>query len=111
MNKVKKVLKAPARYREYQRLAARYKDELDELTVLHERFKTQFEPGHFYSPYPSLEEMEKRKKHIFDRSRREISGIDIREKQQLDLLKVIKNCYKDLPYSNRKDPALIGGGY
>lgn len=69
---------------------------------LRKHFETQFAPGHFYSPYPDLKEMKRREQVIFDRSKREIPGIDIREKEQLALLEKLAVHYKKLPYEHKK---------
>lgn len=73
-----------------------------ETNHLLRHFETQFAPGHFYSPYPDLQEMEKRKNNIFNRTKKQIPGIDIQEKQQLDLLNRIASHYDNLPYHNNK---------
>lgn len=73
---------------------------------LYEHFKTQFAPGHFYSPYPNLDEIKTREKEIFNRKKRPIAGIDIQERQQLDLLKNLGQYYKQLPYSLKKNKDL-----
>jgi predicted O-methyltransferase YrrM len=72
---------------------------------LRKHFETQFAPGHFYSPYPDLKEMKRREKQIFDRSKRAIPGIDLRETEQLTLLEKLARHYKKLPYQHKKKSA------
>lgn len=85
-------------YRDYKNKAAYYERKYQKVNHLYKHFKTQFGPGHFYSPYPDLNDIESRKDVIFDRSKKLINGIDIREPNQLKLLKKIAKYYPDLPY-------------
>lgn len=82
--------------------AAYFKKKYLEANHLYRHFETQFAPGHFYSPYPDLTEMERRKAEIFDRSKRPISGIDIRESEQLTLLAELAKHYKKFPYTTKQ---------
>ncbi|MBI3724782.1 class I SAM-dependent methyltransferase [bacterium] len=59
-------------------------------------------PGHFYSPITDAKEIERRSASIFDRSRRELAGIDVREKEQLALLGELAVFYKDMPFPREK---------
>lgn len=52
--------------------------------------------GHFYSPYPDLKDVERRRDVIFNRDKRDIPGIDIRESQQLALLEELAAFYPKL---------------
>lgn len=56
-------------------------------------------PGHFYSPYPNLTEVRRRRSVIFDRARRELPGVDLAEASQLELLKALRSYYDELPYT------------
>lgn len=55
-----------------------------------------FPSGHFYSPYPDLGEIKRRGGYVFDRSRRELPGIDLNEAEQLNLLEAIAAHGADL---------------
>lgn len=61
--------------------------------------RTLFPAGHFYSPYPDLGEIERRRDAVFDRSPRRIPGIDLREDEQLRLLgELSTRFYEEFPY-------------
>src|SRR4051794_22818089 len=40
-------------------------------------------PGHYYSPIPDMADVEARHEQIFERRRRDLPGIDLREAEQL----------------------------
>lgn len=48
-------------------------------------FRTWFPVGHFYSPYPDLDEVQRRADTMFD-PEVEIAGVDLRESEQVELL-------------------------
>lgn len=84
-------------------------DRLTSITDLLHKVKrlrpagTLFPPGHFYSPYPDLGEIERRRDRIFDRSEKRISGIDLEEAAQINLLKLISaEYYAQFPYPQMK---------
>src|SRR5262249_15113380 len=56
--------------------------------------------GHFYSPIPSLEEVERREEEIF-RVPRQLPGIDLNEEGQLRLVSELSQFYSDLPFADR----------
>src|SRR5438874_91649 len=58
-------------------------------------------PGHFYSPIPSTEDVE-RAITARDRST-SFYGIDLKEDQQLDLLERLRQYYPDVPFSAEKN--------
>lgn len=75
------------------------------ISYLHNKAKmlrpsgTHFPAGHFYSPYPNLKDIEVRREAIFDRSRKDLPGIDLREAQQIALVETIASEYYDeFPY-------------
>jgi Methyltransferase domain len=59
-------------------------------------------PGHFYSPIPSLQEIKRDEARVFRDPCREIRGIDLREQEQLELLKVLSCYYADQPFTAQK---------
>src|SRR3954464_10730187 len=59
-------------------------------------------PGHFYSPIPSLDEVRKDDERIFESTPRRLPGIDLREAQQLELLDVFLQYYRELPFQPHK---------
>ncbi len=60
-------------------------------------------PGHFYSPIPSLSEIKRDEARIFSSPSRDIPGIDLREHEQLELLKVFGSYYVDQPFTAQKN--------
>jgi predicted O-methyltransferase YrrM len=63
-----------------------------------------FPSGHFYSPIPALEEVRKREEKIFFNIPKEILGIDLNVKRQLQLLQSFKNYYDEMPFGfDKKD--------
>lgn len=65
-----------------------------------------FPPGHFYSPIPSIEEVKRNEKDIFDAFTNEIPGIDLNVGEQLELLRTFKTYYKDIPFGSGKRKGL-----
>jgi len=59
-------------------------------------------PGHFFSPIPSLTELKRDEARIFSAPTREIPGVDLREAEQLDLLKAFCRYYADQPFTAEK---------
>jgi hypothetical protein len=56
-------------------------------------------PGHFYSAVPPLTEVRPRASRIFDRNRRTVAGVDLREAEQLALLERFAEYYRDHPFT------------
>lgn len=56
-------------------------------------------PGSFYSPIPDLAEVRREEAKIFDRSKKEVAGINLNEQAQLSLLKSFKKSYDEIPFS------------
>ena len=59
-------------------------------------------PGHFYSPIPDSNEVRKREDRIFDRSLRNLAGIDLNTDGQLQLLAKFKEFYQVMPFTTEK---------
>jgi predicted O-methyltransferase YrrM len=55
-------------------------------------------PGHFMSPLPDLTTLSLKRALLFDRSAKEVLGIDINEKQQLMLMERLSTFYSELPF-------------
>lgn len=55
-------------------------------------------PGHFYSPLPLISEIEECEEKIFSHASNKVDGIDMREKEQIELFDQLTECYKKLPY-------------
>jgi len=63
-------------------------------------------PGHFYSPIPDLNDVRRRADRIFDRSPRELPGIDLNEAGQLELLEAFAGYYAEMPFGRERRPGL-----
>jgi predicted O-methyltransferase YrrM len=71
------------------------KAELDAL-------KKPYPPGHYAHPVPNIEEIRANRSVIFNRTARELPGIHLREKEQLDLLQELLPFYEDQPFPEEK---------
>lgn len=85
--------------------------ERDQLAAHRDRLLNQSETwvplGHFYSPFPSLDEVRANESRLFsilDPS--EIKGIDLREKDQLRLLDEFMEYYREMPFTSTKTEGL-----
>lgn len=54
--------------------------------------------GHYYSPVPSLKELRRDAERIFDRSLRQLPGVELHEAEQLELLAELGPFYKEQPF-------------
>jgi predicted O-methyltransferase YrrM len=63
-------------------------------------------PGHFYSPIPSLEEIERDEEKIFGSIPQSIPGIEMHEAEQLTLLESFCQYYQSMPFSPAKAKGL-----
>ncbi len=59
-------------------------------------------PGHYYSPIPSLDDVQRREAVIFGAVPREVPGVDLNEAGQLELLEALQVFYRDLPFKPEK---------
>ena len=55
-------------------------------------------PGHFHSPIPAMEDVLRYEGRIFDRSLREIPGVDLNVAGQLELLGQLAAYYAEVPF-------------
>ena len=60
-------------------------------------------PGHFYSPIPSIQDLEARRESIFCDTK-EIQGVELNEQSQLDLLDRFRQWYPEQPFTSGKVP-------
>lgn len=63
-------------------------------------------PGHFYSPIPSIQEINTREEQIFNYKDKTILGIDLNDKMQLQLIDEFKEYYEEQPFSEIKSEGL-----
>lgn len=66
---------------------------------------TLIDPGHFYSPVPNMVEVARDQAKLFDRSLRELPGVDLNVEGQLELLGQLARFYGEQPFSEQ-----AGGG-
>lgn len=89
--------------REIQRLQAN----IQELQAQVKVWKTDFyPPGHYYNPFPQKEEIKKNESAIFNKDVSVISGIDLNENYQLELLLKLGEEYKKINF-----PEQLAEGY
>jgi hypothetical protein len=63
--------------------------------------KESFAPGHFYSVIPNLSEIKVKEKQIFT-NRKNVTGVDLNEKGQINLFNRLSKYYKDLNFTENK---------
>src|SRR5688572_28127543 len=69
------------------------------------QFIASMPTGHFYSPVPSLDEIKQDEKRIFDIPTK-LAAIDLNVDEQLELLAIFAEYYKELPFHAGKTPGL-----
>lgn len=74
--------------------------ELQRLQAEVERLR----PGHYYSPIPSLDDVRARAGRIFDRSLRELPGVDLNVECQLETLERLRAFYSEQPFTPDPQP-------
>ena len=62
-------------------------------------------PGHFYSPFPSRDDLRKRRAEIFEQDALDIAGVDLRVDDQLVLLKGLLEFLPSVPFDDDADDA------
>lgn len=61
-------------------------------------------PGHFYSPLPDMDEVERRTDYIYPQATPELPGLDLRQAQQEQLLAEFERHYPDRPFERSQNP-------
>lgn len=61
-------------------------------------------PGHYYSPIPSTEDIEERGRRAV--STVDLPGLDLREREQLELLEELAKFYPSMPFTDCGSPGL-----
>ena len=77
------------------------REEFEELQTYRQAFKF-VPPGHFYSPMPSQDDVNRDAVRLFGPPGRTIPGIELNEVKQLALLEEIKRYYRDLSFPVHK---------
>ena len=62
------------------------------------------QPGHFYSPIPSVDEVKRNASRVFDDSSRTVAGVDLNEGGQLSLFEELTRFYADQPFTAEAQP-------
>ncbi len=70
------------------------------------RYQLGWDPGHFYSPIPSLEEVKKNEHKIWKEIPKEIQGVNLQEHAQMKLLQQISVFYNQQPWKDDKQDGL-----
>jgi predicted O-methyltransferase YrrM len=86
---------------EHNRLRFEYED----ISSRHDKLRREcgfVPPGHFYSPIPSLAEIEQHQSKIFGTFPKSIPGVELHELEQLQLLETFCHYYQDLPFPSHK---------
>jgi hypothetical protein len=63
-------------------------------------------PGHFYSPIPDLDELQRIEEETIGGPSMEIPGIDLDDQEQLELLKQFSAFYGEMPFQAEKTEGL-----
>jgi Methyltransferase domain len=88
----------PVSRRRYEELARQHHEVVLEANHLRTVSEMWVPPGHFYSPFPDLDEVERRASRLWDIDR-DPTGIDLREQEQLALFDVLADILEDdLPF-------------
>src|SRR5688572_24159330 len=69
------------------------------LALANDPFLRCFPPGHFYSPIPAMEDIRRRAAHLFDRSVKDIAGVNLNEPGQLRMAGEFAAFYSELPFT------------
>ena len=90
----------------------KFKDLLNKLPYIrtlrneihqYKTYKDLTSPGRYTSPFLSKEEILKKEHQIFSVKKKEIDGINLNEKEQLELLEEIKIYFNELPFKSDKN--------
>jgi hypothetical protein len=71
-----------------------------------EKYKTWVPLGHFYSPFPDIEQIRNRDAQIWGKMPEELRGIDLNRDDQLKLLYEFSNYYAAQPFKDHKQKGL-----
>lgn len=62
-------------------------------------------PGHFYSPFPNVAQVRENEARFFPPPPRTLPGIELRETEQLALLRELEPYYRAQPFAAHRSPA------
>ncbi|MFE5566266.1 class I SAM-dependent methyltransferase [Amycolatopsis japonica] len=83
---------------EHENLRSRHEDVLRAKQAFEDRYRTWVPPGHFYSPFPAKEEIDRRAAALFDVDARP-EAVDLREADQIALFGELADLAADLPFT------------
>ena len=81
------------------------REQLDQLRRAADDTRQFVPPGHFYSPIPSLSDVRRSEDRLFAPPPRQLPGIDVREEQQLALLRSFQPFYDEQPFPTNRAPS------
>lgn len=61
-------------------------------------------PGHYYSPFPDMVEVDRRAEYIYPAPPETLAGIDLRVEQQLQLLRQFETYYAEMSFVDGPNP-------
>lgn len=70
------------------------------------KYRTWVPPGHYYSPIPSVDEVLNNEHFLFPDKCDEMPGIDMRQEEQISLLKSFERFYSEMPFQANKSNGL-----
>ncbi|GMV45421.1 MAG: hypothetical protein AMXMBFR66_08190 [Pseudomonadota bacterium] len=82
----------------------RLHEEIDRQQLELRRWKTWQPPGHFYSPIPALDEVERRAAAIFDTGHARLGGLDLNAERQAELVEVFASLHGDIAFPDGPTP-------
>src|ERR1035438_855103 len=81
---------------------AQFQAQHTELTETLARYG-MWPPGHFYSPHPDLDDMQRDQAHLFDRRIDSVLGLDVNVESQFQLLDHLGPLSRSQPFSDQPD--------
>ena len=103
---MQRVKHAATRLPGFQKLTAQRDAASAEADLLRQQVAAQgYVPaGHFYSPIPDWDDVAEERDRIFTEPGPQLAGIDLRERQQLELVRALSGFYGDMPFGpERRD--------
>jgi len=82
------------------------RDEINAELIALKRNQGFVPAGHFYSPIPCFDEIKNDEKRIFGNIPQTVMGVELNDKEQLQLLHKFIDYYKDMPFQAEKQEGL-----
>lgn len=106
MKSLKYGIKAMVDRLPYLRRIVQERKDLQAENELLKSFGTWVPLGHFYSPFPQLQEIQNREAEIFNTIPNSLPGIRLNEEAQVDLFERLAEFYSDQPFTPEKQQGL-----